>query len=79
MSTDRTTGGTAIPGCALSALLILLLVTPSRHKLSPDEIEILKHEAERNLTGANILNKADRAGMAVLLLSVIVIALVNLG
>jgi ectoine hydroxylase-related dioxygenase (phytanoyl-CoA dioxygenase family) len=32
------------------------------HFFSPDEIEILKREAERNLTGASILNKADRAG-----------------
>ena len=33
-----------------------------RSLFSPDEIEIMKREAERNLSGANILNKADRAG-----------------
>ena len=33
-----------------------------RSLFSPDEIEIMKREAEQNLTTANILNKADRAG-----------------
>src|SRR6201993_3904153 len=33
-----------------------------RSLFAPDEIELLKREAERGLSGANILNKADRAG-----------------
>jgi len=33
-----------------------------RTLFSPDEIEIMKREAERDLAGASILNKADRAG-----------------
>jgi len=36
------------------------LIHPSL--FSPDEIDIMKREAERDLAGANILNKADRAG-----------------